>query len=114
MAKQRPQRVQNFEKLGYFHPDAGASTGDTVARKALREFQYSLTFHKDQRVIYIPGHAKGDRNHPECEHGVVSSIGSIGNIFVKFDKDIANLGFEEAQAKACNAVDLIHESNQDI
>ena len=25
------------------------------------------------RVVYIPGVANGDRDHPDCEHGTVSS-----------------------------------------
>ena len=30
-----------------------------------------FNFKKGDRVIYIPHHAKGDKNHPDCQHGVV-------------------------------------------
>jgi hypothetical protein len=32
-------------------------------------------FPKGQRVVYIPTHADGNRNHKDCEHGVVSRPG---------------------------------------
>lgn len=41
-------------------------------------------FHKGQRVRYVPQHANGDRNHPDCEDGVVSSVGG-DTVFVKYD-----------------------------
>ena len=34
-------------------------------------------FPKGMRVIYIPMHAEGNRNHPDCEHGVVSRPGTF-------------------------------------
>jgi len=30
-------------------------------------------FNVGDRVLYIPGHAHGDRHHPDCEVGVVTS-----------------------------------------
>lgn len=36
------------------------------------------------RVRYVPGHARGDVAHPDCEVGVVTSVGRE-NVFVKFD-----------------------------
>src|SRR4051812_48808389 len=29
-------------------------------------------FQKDERVIYLPGHAAGDRQHPDAVHGYVT------------------------------------------
>jgi hypothetical protein len=59
-----------------------------------------------KRVIYIPGHAKGDRNHPDCETGAVSSHNSQ-YIFVKFDDQVKILGWNEAGAQACKPNDLV-------
>ncbi len=36
-----------------------------------------------QHVRYVPYHAHGDLNHPDCENGVVSSI-SDKYVFVRF------------------------------
>ena len=33
-------------------------------------------------VTYIPSHADGDINHPDCEHGVVSSINQYNDEIV--------------------------------
>ena len=41
-------------------------------------------FKKGDRVIYIPSHASGDKQHPDCEKGVVSSV-SQAFVFVKYD-----------------------------
>lgn len=35
------------------------------------------------RVKYIPGHARGDENHPDCEIGLVTSV-KPGRVFVLF------------------------------
>ncbi len=43
-------------------------------------------FKKGDRVTYIPTHACGNPNHPDCESGVVSSKNSKF-IFVKYDND---------------------------
>ena len=29
---------------------------------------------KGTQIIYIPTHAKGDKNHPDCENGFVTSV----------------------------------------
>lgn len=31
-------------------------------------------FQAGDRVVYVPTHAEGDRNHPDCERGKVSSV----------------------------------------
>ena len=63
-------------------------------------------FRPKTRVIYIPTHAKGDRKHADCEHGAVSSFNGT-TVFVKFDKQVANLGWEGTTAQGCNPNDLV-------
>jgi hypothetical protein len=41
-------------------------------------------FAKGDRVAYVPQHAHGDSMHPDCEHGVVSSVRE-NTVFVKYD-----------------------------
>lgn len=41
-------------------------------------------FQPFMRVAYVPMHAHGDTNHPDVEHGVVSSV-NHKFVFVKFD-----------------------------
>ena len=55
------------------------------------------------RVIYIPHHAHGDINHPDCEHGKVSSINEAGTVFVRFNKQIGDTN------PGCNINDLVEE-----
>ena len=38
-----------------------------------------------QRVRYVPGHAHGDRNHSDCEDGIVRSFNPDGHPFVVYD-----------------------------
>lgn len=40
-------------------------------------------FEVGQRVTYVPYHANGDRHHPDCEEGVVTSK-NARFVFVKF------------------------------
>lgn len=40
-------------------------------------------FPPGSRVRYIPMHAHGDRGHPDCEDGIVSSC-NHENVFVKY------------------------------
>lgn len=35
----------------------------------------NLLFEKGNEVLYIPNHANGDAEHPDCQKGVVSSVG---------------------------------------
>ena len=35
------------------------------------------------RVIYVPRHAHGDINHPDCEYGIVKEI-ALNGIFVNY------------------------------
>lgn len=50
-------------------------------------------------VIYIPGHAHGDRGHKDCEPGIVSSKNDT-NVFVKFH-------LNAVYGTACNPDDLV-------
>ncbi len=47
--------------------------------------QSASDFNEGDRVLYIPLHAHGDRKHPDCERGVVSSQNGI-NVFVRYLK----------------------------
>ena len=38
-----------------------------------------------QRVRYVPAHARGDRNHPDCEDGIIRSFNRHGDPFVVYD-----------------------------
>jgi hypothetical protein len=40
-------------------------------------------FKPGMRVLYIPGHAHGDWEHPDCEDGVVTSVNDFF-VFVQF------------------------------
>jgi len=41
-----------------------------------------------QRVRYIPTHAKGNANHPDCEDGIVRSFNPQGKPFVVYDNAV--------------------------
>ena len=59
-------------------------------------------FKPDEHVLYIPTHAHGDRNHPDCEYGIVSSIGKMF-VFVHYIKN----GIVQSTGQATDPVDLI-------
>lgn len=42
-----------------------------------REWALQEMYPKGTRVRYIPNHARGDRSHPDCEDGIVSSTNSM-------------------------------------
>jgi len=44
-------------------------------------------FTAGERVLYVPNHAHGDRNHPDCERGVVTSTNRV-NVFVRYGNGI--------------------------
>lgn len=62
-------------------------------------------FKEGDRVVYVPGHAFGDRTHKDSEWGTVSSINSKF-VFVRFDKAISRLGWDGATSKSCRPEDL--------
>jgi hypothetical protein len=55
------------------------------------------------RVIYVSHHAHGDINHPDCEHGKVTSINDAGTVFVRFDGQVGDTN------PGCNIKDLVEE-----
>ena len=63
---------------------------------------------KGMKVRYIPTHAKEDKNHPDCEDGVVSSVGRV-NVFVKYNNKMCIMvtGDELYTAQATDPNDLI-------
>ena len=42
--------------------------------------------HEGMPVLYIPPHAQGDRTHPDCQRGIVTSK-SATQVFVQFGTD---------------------------
>ena len=58
------------------------------------------------RVAYIPGHAHGDINHKDVEHGTVNSVNHL-YAFVKFDKQVKKLGYEGTTSQSCQPADLV-------
>lgn len=65
-----------------------------------------IAFSRHVRVIYIPTHAEGNVDHPDCEHGAVSSVNHFGDVFVRFDKQVEKLGWAGATSQCCNAYNL--------
>ena len=43
-------------------------------------------FKIDDRVVYVPHHAAGDRNHRDCEHGIVCRINDVF-VFVRYSRN---------------------------
>lgn len=76
------------------------------------------TFKKGDRVIYIPNHANGDRNHKDCEHGIVKSYfpehnNGKGVAFVLYDNSshgIMTTGDEPYTAKGTCIEQLLPEN----
>lgn len=40
-------------------------------------------FEPGDKVRYVPNHAHGNVNHPDCEDGIVSSTNDV-NVFVRY------------------------------
>ena len=55
---------------------------------------------ENDRVRYIPYYANGDTEHRDCETGTISGVND-SFVFVKFDKQVSRLGWEETTAQAC-------------
>lgn len=53
-------------------------------------------------VRYVPGHAHGDAQHPDCEAGVVTST-NPRYVFVRFGGK---------QSQACDPRDLVHDRSK--
>jgi hypothetical protein len=62
-----------------------------------------------ERVIYVPRHAEGDVAHPDCERGTVTSIRGE-TVWVRFDANVAALGWDGATSKSCYDWSLVPEA----
>lgn len=58
-------------------------------------------------VLYVPSHAGGDINHEDCEQGIVSSLNSRGEPFVKFFKQLSKFGWEGTTSQCCCLSDVV-------
>lgn len=58
-------------------------------------------------VLYVPNHADGD----DCEQGIVSSLNSRGEPFVKFFKQLEKFGWSGTTSQCCYLDDItvVHE-----
>jgi len=65
-------------------------------------------FKHGDKVRYIPNHANGDAQHPDCQNGVVSSVNNNW-IFVKYDCLACTMftGDEPFTAQATKREDII-------
>ena len=72
---ENPQKAQNniYEKKTLI-----VDFKMTNSKLTVRDFKVG------EHVIYVPNHADDNFTHPDCEHGVVTSINKI-YVFVKFD-----------------------------
>jgi hypothetical protein len=61
-------------------------------------------FKPGDAVTYVPYHAQGDLAHPDCEHGIVTSINSFGTIFARFGTRQTSQGCKDDQ--------LVHQFNR--
>jgi hypothetical protein len=59
-------------------------------------------FYPGDPVIYVPLHAHGDRAHPDCEHGVVTSQNGV-YVFVRYWKN----GVLKSTSQATRPEDLM-------
>lgn len=50
-----------------------------------------MIFEIGDRVRYIPAHAKGDPNHPDCQSGIVRSFNPHGKPFVVYDNQVRGI-----------------------
>jgi hypothetical protein len=58
-------------------------------------------FESGDAVTYVPNHAHGDLKHPDCEHGIVSSVNASGTVFVRFGG--------RPNSQGCNPEDLVQQ-----
>ncbi len=59
-------------------------------------------FTEGESVLYSPGHARGDRTHEDCEHGIVSSQNGV-NVFVQYYRN----GILQHTAQSTSPEDLL-------
>lgn len=66
---------------------------------------FKLIAREGDRVRYVPSHAHGDAGHSDCEDGTITSFGRTA-VFVRFDKNVRDLGWGGATSKSCSIPDL--------
>ena len=66
---------------------------------------FRLGAREGDRVRYVPGIAYGDPEHPDCEDGTITSF-SATTVFVRFDAQVAKLGWDGATSQGCDPGDL--------
>ena len=59
-------------------------------------------FQPGDSVLYIPNHANGNPDHPECERGVVSTVQNIDN-----GKQLVWVRFKGPTGKSCAIKNLV-------
>jgi diphthamide synthase subunit DPH2 len=59
-------------------------------------------FNVGDKVIYLPHHVKGDKDHEDCEYGIVTQTDSR-RVYVMFNDDYTR------GSKACNPEQLRHQ-----
>ena len=52
------------------------------------------------QIVYVPDHADGDMEHPDCEFGFVTSVGKDAAFCRYFFKESAGLGRTEPRTVA--------------
>jgi hypothetical protein len=82
-----------------------------MADSGAKQKREGMMFTKGQRVVYVPTHAERDRNHPDCENGVVKCV-SGATVFVLYDCAAVphmTAGDEPYTAQGTNEQDLVLE-----
>lgn len=72
-------------------------------------------FARGNKVRYVPMHAKGDKNHPDCENGIVFHTQG-DTVFVKYSTahhKVMNSYDSYATAKGTDPIDLIKLSDEE-
>jgi hypothetical protein len=67
-----------------------------------------IEFEKGDKIIYVPTHANGDKNHPDCELGYVTSVNKNGVVFCRFFYPDGRLR-TVANSEGCDPADLVKE-----
>lgn len=82
--------------------------GKTMSKKlTINDFEHGMS------VTYIPNHANGDINHPDCENGVVSSTNDKF-VFVKYNNGdcVIKTGDEPYTAQATKPENLVIQTTK--
>jgi len=68
-------------------------------------------FKRGDKVRYVPNHADGDTQHPDCQNGVVSSTNEKF-VFVKYDNAMCTMttGEESYTAQATKRDNLVRRT----